>query len=192
MITIDTRGLSGRQPAIETGKAMQAHDRVTAIVDNEAAQRSVIRMATKAGATVQVRSKDDGIYLHISSGPVPQEDESAHQSGPLVLVIPSQFMGRGEHDELGQVLMRGFLHTLGEAQPPPDTIIFLNSGVKLVTQGSPVLEDLQGLQARGVDLLACGTCLDYYELKEQVAAGEISNMPTIVETMLGAGKLIHL
>jgi selenium metabolism protein YedF len=193
---VDARGLPCPQPVILTRNAMQESDAVTTIVDNETARQNVTRMAEKAGATVQVEQRADGIYLHVSGGRKRQEEEVACEAttvgGPLVLVVPGEFMGRGEHDELGQVLIRGFFHTLGEVQPLPERIIFFNGGVKLVALGSPVLEDLQGLRDRGVEILACGTCLGYYGLKEQVAVGEISNMYTIAETLLGAGKVISL
>lgn len=193
--TVDARGLPCPQPVILTRNSMQEADEVTTIVDNETAQRNVTRMAEKAGGAVQVEHKEDGIYLHIRGGQTAQEEtvrETTPAAGPLVLVVPGEFMGRGEHEELGQVLMRAFFHTLGEIQPMPHKIIFFNSGVKLVVEGSPVLEDLQVLCERGVEILACGTCLEYYELKEQVAVGAISNMYTIAETMLGAGKVIYL
>jgi selenium metabolism protein YedF len=93
---------------------------------------------------------------------------------------------------LGHILMRGFFHTLGEVNPVPDTIIFFNSGVKLVVEGSPVVEDLQTLADEAVRILACGTCLGTYELEDEVAVGEISNMYTIAETMLRAGRLVNL
>ena len=112
--------------------------------------------------------------------------------GPLVLVVSSEYMGRGEHAELGHVLVRGFFHTLGEVEPVPDAIIFFNSGVKLVVEGSSVLEDLRALADRGIEILACGTCLGYYELTDKIAVGEISNMYTIAETMLGAGRVVKL
>ncbi|GAB4539232.1 MAG: hypothetical protein Kow0063_27870 [Anaerolineae bacterium] len=110
----------------------------------------------------------------------------------LVLTVPSQFMGRGDSKELGSILIRNFFHTLGEVEPRPDTIIFFNSGVKLVVEGSQVLEDLQALARRGIHLLACGTCLGHYGLKEKVAIGEVSNMYTIAETLLGAEKVVSL
>jgi hypothetical protein len=74
----------------------------------------------------------------------------------------------------------------------PETIIFVNSGVKLVVEGSAVLEDLHALADRGIEILACGTCLGYYQLTDQIAVGEISNMYTIAETMLGAGRVVNL
>jgi selenium metabolism protein YedF len=193
---VDARGLACPHPVILTRNALQENPSVTTIVDNETARENVRRMAEKAGAAVQVEERDDGTYLYIARGVAPQPKPSqqpmpAPIGGPLVLVIPSEFMGRGD-DELGHILIRGLFHTLGEVEPLPDTIIFFNSGVKLVVQGSAVLEDLQALCERGVEIVACGTCLAHYELKEQVAVGEISNMYTIAETMLGAGKVINL
>ncbi len=117
---------------------------------------------------------------------------AAQAGGPLVLVVSSEFMGRGEHAELGQILVRSFFHVLGEVEPRPATVVFFNSGVKLVAEDSPVLGDLRGLDERGVGILACGTCLAYYGLKEKIAVGEISNMYAIAEVMLRAGKVVNL
>ena len=194
--TVDARGLPCPQPVILTRSALQESAAVTTIVDNEPAQRNVTRMAERAGCTVQAEERDDGIYLHIAGQGAPLEEAvsqpaSVPGGGPLVLVVRGEFMGRGD-DELGHVLMRSFFHTLGEGAPLPDTIIFYNSAVKLVSEGSPVLENLRDLSARGVEILACGTCLGHYELKASVAVGEISNMYTIAETMLGAGRVISL
>jgi len=194
---VDARGRPCPQPVILTRHALQESDAVTTIVDNETAQRNVTRMAEKSGCTVWAEERDDGIYLHIARRGAPSEETvprrvGAPTGGPLVLVVPGEFMGRGEHPELGQILMRGFFHTLGEVEPLPNSIIFFNSGVKLVVEDSPVLEDLLALRERGVEILICGTCLGYYELKETVAVGEVSNMYTIAETVLRAGKVISL
>jgi selenium metabolism protein YedF len=195
--TIDARGLPCPQPVIKTRNAMEQSDEVVTIVDNETAQKNVTRMAERSGATVEAEQRADGIYLHITRQTgaveaVSAESAAAASGGSLVLVVPSEFMGRGEHDELGHILMRGFLHTLGEVEPLPDTVIFLNSGVKLVVHGSPVVEDLQALVEEGVEILACGMCLGYYDLKEDVAVGTVSNMYTIAETMVTAGRLVNL
>jgi selenium metabolism protein YedF len=117
---------------------------------------------------------------------------TAPGAGPVVLTVPSELMGRGEHAELGGILIRSFFHTLTEAQSVPDVILFFNSGVKLVAEGSVILDDLQALAGRGVRMLACGTCLGYYELKEKVAVGEISNMYVISETMMTAAKVVSV
>ena len=193
--TVDARGLACPQPVILTRNALREGGAVTTIVDNETARHNVTRMAEKVGHTVQTEEKDDGTYLHIGGEGAPQQAEapssSSTPSGPLVLTIPSNTMGRGD-DELGGILIRGFFHALGEVEPLPDTIIFFNSGVHLVAEGSPVLEDLQRLCEAGVEILACGTCLGHYELKDRIAVGEVSNMYTIAETLLGAEKAINL
>ena len=190
---VDARGLSCPQPVILTRKALQESGELTTIVDNETARQNVTRMVEKAGAVVRAEERDDGIYLHITGARNQVLSLRLHEKPGFstVLVISSEFMGRGD-DELGHVLMRGFFHTLGEVEPVPDTIIFFNSGVKLVTDGSPVLEDLRDLHERGVEVLACGTCLGHYDLKDKIAVGEVSNMYTIAETMLGAGKVVNL
>lgn len=195
-VRVDARGLPCPQPVILTRNALRESKEVITVVDNDTARHNVLRMAQRESCIVEVEEKEDGLYLHITRGETVQE-ESAPQAaepatGPLVLVVPSEFMGRGEHEELGQILIRGFFHTLGEVEPLPDTIIFFNSGVKLVTEGSPVVEDLQGLVERGVEILACGTCLGYYELKEKIAVGEVSNMYTIAEALLQAGRVVSL
>lgn len=101
-------------------------------------------------------------------------------------------MGRGESAELGQVLIRSFFHTLLEIERRPDVIVFYNSGVRLVVEGSPILEDLRALAEQGVQILACGTCLGYFDLKDRVAVGTVSNMYTIAETLLEAGRVVFL
>ncbi|MGQ9709629.1 MAG: sulfurtransferase-like selenium metabolism protein YedF [Anaerolineae bacterium] len=195
---VDARGLPCPQPVLLTRNALQGSDTVTTIVDSDTARHNVTRMAEKAGYTVQAEKREDGVYLHITRGEVAPAaaptpvGAPAPSGGPLVLVIPSEIMGRGEHEELGRIIIQGFLHTLNEVSPLPDVLIFFNSGVKLVVEGSPVLEDLRTLAAQGVQILACGTCLGYYGLKEKVAVGEISNMYTIAETMMQAGKIVSL
>ena len=195
--TVDARGLPCPQPVVLTRKALQRSNVVTSIVDNEIAQRNVTRMAEKAGGSVEAEQREDGIYLRISNEAAPlavppASKTTAPVDGELVLLVPSEYMGRGEYPELGQVLIRSFFHTLGEVEPLPNGIIFLNSGVKLVIENSPVLEDLQALCAQGVEILACGTCLDYYGVKDKLAVGEVSNMYTIAETLLGGGRVVTL
>ncbi|MDI6616874.1 MAG: sulfurtransferase-like selenium metabolism protein YedF, partial [Syntrophaceae bacterium] len=85
-----------------------------------------------------------------------------------------------------------FLHTLGEINPRPDAMIFFNGGVKLATDGSEVIEDLRALEKAGARILVCGTCLDFFGLKDKLRAGMISNMYDIAETMLSAGRIVRL
>lgn len=196
--TVDARGLACPQPVILTKKALAdaGEEPVTTVVDNSTAEINVSRMAKKAGWTVAVETKNDGTYLHLSreGTTVPEtlpvgKAEALPVTGPLVVFISADRMGRGQ-DELGGILIRTFLHTLNEVSPLPDVLVFVNTGVKLVTEGSPVLEDLQTLAGQGVDILACGTCLNYLELTDRIAIGTVSNMYDIAETLLGAGKVV--
>ena len=98
-------------------------------------------------------------------------------------------MGNGD-DEFGRVLMRNFLTTLLEMDPLPDIILFVNSGIDLTTEGSDVLEALQTLVSRGVDIASCGLCLDFYQKKDQLQVGRTTNMFEMVEVQCQAGRLI--
>ncbi len=131
---------------------------------------------------------DQKLKSELGAGP---GDRADLEWGSTVVAISSNTMGRGD-DELGQVLLRNFLHTLGEVTPRPDLLIFYNSGVMLAIEGSPALDDLRALVDRGARVLLCGTCLGHFDLKEKVAVGEISNMYAISETMLRAAKVINL
>jgi len=196
--TVDARGLACPQPVILTRKALKASDLpVITIVDSETSQHNVTRMAEKQGYVVSAEVRGDAIYLAIGEGTAQEATPepgatAASPSGPLVLLVSSEHMGRGDQPDLGSLLMRAFFHTLGEVEPLPETIIFLNSGVKLAIDDSPVLEDLRTLEGRGIELLACGTCLGFYGLKERAAVGLVSNMYTIAEALLGAGKVVNL
>ncbi len=190
--TIDARGLACPQPVLLTRTALAESNAVLTIVDNDTARQNVTRMAEKAGCVVQAEQRSDGIYLSIGKVEAEAKVEvKAAAAGPLVLAIPGDTMGRGD-DELGSILIRGFFHVLGQTEPKPATIIFLNSGVKLVVEGSPVLEDLRALCDQGIEILACGTCLGHFGLKDKIAVGEVSNMYTIAETLLRAGKVASL
>ncbi|MGA3083948.1 MAG: sulfurtransferase-like selenium metabolism protein YedF [Thermodesulfobacteriota bacterium] len=191
---IDCRGLTCPQPVIETKQALEKNQKVTIIVDNPAARDNVARFGESQGGKVTIREKKDGVYIAITKpkdGLRPKQNQSSRclTTGPVVAVIRSDQMGQGE-EKLGRILIRSFLHTLTEISLRPDTMIFFNSGVRLTSEGSEVLDDLQALEQKGVVLLVCGTCLDYFGLKEKIAVGQISNMYIIAETMLTAGRLV--
>ncbi len=98
-------------------------------------------------------------------------------------IIQSEGLGRGD-DKLGKLLMANFLRLLGEPGLKPAEIIFWNAGVKLLTENSPVLEHVKKLAEQGVDIKACTTCLEYYDLEEKIAAGEKSTMGQAIEAMM--------
>jgi len=189
---IDARGLACPQPVIMTKKAIEAGEDCVVIVDNEAARDNVCRMAKSQGCEADVEERDGCFRIRVMQGAGRKRKESVvPAAGPTVVVFPCDRMGKGA-DELGNILVRGFLHTLGEISPRPDVMIFFNAGVKLTTDGSDVLEDLHALEKAGVRLLVCGTCLDFFGLKDKLQAGIISNMYDIAETMLSAGRIVRI
>ncbi|MDI6895344.1 MAG: sulfurtransferase-like selenium metabolism protein YedF [Bacillota bacterium] len=111
--------------------------------------------------------------------------------GVQVILMGTDRLGRGS-DELGSVLMRSFLYTLAQLPSPPDALIFVNAGVHLTTEGSPVLDELRQLQDRGTQILSCGTCLDYFGLREKLVVGRVTNMYEIVETLASPGGVLTL
>jgi selenium metabolism protein YedF len=175
-----------------TKKALEKADDLTVIVDNATAKQNVSRLAESHGLGVTVEEKGDGIYLRLTR----PADESLGGKVPLLfeptmLLVASNTLGRGD-DELGSVLMRTFIHTLGESDIKPHKIIFMNSGVKLVTQGSEVIDDLRALEKESVEILACGTCLGHFGLKDAVGVGRISNMYEITMALMKSTKVISI
>ncbi len=187
---VDARGLTCPQPVVLTNNAFGESDEVTTIVDNEVSKENVARLAKSKGFSCEIEHKDGDFYLHLKrEETVPETSVNLSASGPTVLLIGSDIMGRGS-EELGHKLMTAFIQVLHEITPQPETIIFMNSGVKLVVEGSQVIEDLKEMEQNGITLLACGTCLGFYELKDKVAVGQISNMYDIASAMFEAGRLI--
>jgi selenium metabolism protein YedF len=141
---------------------------------------------------VESVEKEGNFHLKIMKGDVKKDAEPSEKSDlkkQVVLLITADQMGMGS-EELGRTLMKAFINTLIETTPKPGMIIFMNSAVKLAIEGSPVLESLDKLEKEGVNILVCGTCLNYFELKDKLKKGKISNMYEIVEVMLKAGQLI--
>jgi selenium metabolism protein YedF len=99
-----------------------------------------------------------------------------------VFLIQSEGLGRGE-DNLGSILMHNFLRMLGESEEKPKTMIFWNTGVRLLSEGSPVLEHLKKLESQGVEILGCATCLDYFKLTDKQKVGKPTNMLRSIYTM---------
>ena len=196
-VVVDARGLACPQPVIQTRKAMEQAEELTTLVNSETSMTNVTRMAEKAGWQAVVAREGDDFVIGLTKGApaaeaMPQVVGRAEAAGgPLVLVVSGDIMGRG-NAELGNILVRGFFHTLGEVEPRPQVAILFNAGVKLACEGSPVLDDLRALESDGLQILVCGTCLGYFELTERLSVGQVSNMYDIAETMFRAAKVVHL
>ena len=195
-LIVDARGLPCPQPVIRTRDAMREHDEIITLVSGEDQVGNVRRLAEKAGWRVESQARPDGYAIHMIKGQAAPQPQAAQElpaaaGAGRVMVLSSERMGRGD-DALGAILMRSLLYTLGEVEPAPKTLILYNSGVKLAVEGSPVLEELATLQARGVEILVCGTCLGHFDLKDRLQVGTISNMYAIAEVLLAADNAITL
>ena len=109
--------------------------------------------------------------------------------GNFVVAVDCDTMGRGS-EELGKILMKGFLFAVSQLEHLPGTILFYNGGARLTVEGSDSLEDLRAMEAQGVEILTCGTCLNHYGLTEKLAVGGVTNMYAIVEKLSAASKVI--
>lgn len=199
---IDAKGLTCPKPVILTKKEMDQSkpgDVILVEVDNEMAVANLRKLANSQEAEYTSKKLGDKQYqVRITvtkegsrESKMPQEMESCAVSGQkkTVVVISSDKMGEGEA-ELGTILMKGFVYALTQLETLPTGILLYNKGAYLSCEGSPVLEDLQILSEAGVEILTCGTCLNYYGLEEKLKAGSVANMYRIVETQAEADLII--
>jgi len=195
MSVIDCRGLACPQPVVTTKEALDQlkEGELVVIVENSVSCNNVERFAQSQGCSVSVEKKAENYYLRIrkpsdsNKAELFQEAESPRK---VVVYINSHLLGVGD-EALGSILMRAFLKTLLDLKPKPDRLILINSGVRLSSEGSEVLETLKVLSDQGAAILSCGTCLDYYGLKEKLRVGMISNMFEIAQSLLDADRLIR-
>ena len=199
---IDCRGLACPQPVLETKKALEGAgaEEVLVLLDNQSSKENVRRFAESQGHQVII-SEEKGVFeVKIKkekgkekSGSVGGKAENIQgvAASDNVVFIDTDSLGRGS-EELGKILMRSFLQTLEQSEVHPQRIILINSGVKLACEGSEVLEDLQEFSAKGVEILSCGTCLDYFGIKKKLMVGKVSNMYEIINSLARAGKLIKI
>ncbi len=197
MNTVDARGLPCPQPVIKTKQALDKINGATliTIVDNEVAKKNIIKLVKKLGCTVEVTVVNQDYHLTIKKGVSEQTQDlpiinSNTESGTVILCM-SDLFGVGD-EALGQVLIKGFFYSLTELANPPQSIIFMNKGIFLALKGSPVLDSLHELAARGTEILSCGTCLDFYQNKDLLAVGEITNMYSATEILNGAGRILRI
>ncbi len=198
MITVNAMGDHCPIPVIKTKKAMQAltgPETIEVLVDNEIAVQNVTKMASASGGQVSSEKvADDEFKIVIQmEGALSSEEEEVScvpdARDNTVVVVSSDRMGEG-NDELGKVLIKGFIFAVTQLDTLPKTMLFYNGGATLTAEGSDSLEDLKSLEAQGVEIMTCGTCLDYYGLKEKLQVGTVTNMYSIVETMAKAGRIV--
>jgi selenium metabolism protein YedF len=185
-IEVDARGQACPKPVIMTKKELDNIEKgtITTIVDNEVAKENVSKLASSLGYEYKVdKGSDDEYYIHINKGEIQEVNVCIPDTfKDMTIVFASNTMGKGS-EELGKILIKSFIYTIVETIPYPSTLVFYNGGVHLTCEGSEVLEDLKKLEQEGVEILSCGTCLDFFKIKDKLQVGEITNMYTIYEKL---------
>ena len=205
-IKVDAMGDQCPIPVIKTKKALKEITETTLVevhVDNEIAVQNLSKMAKQKNLEykcekleeqhyiIKINAEAEGVSIQ-QKAPAENDKEICYpdRKSNTVVVLSSNQMGNGS-EELGQILMKGFIFALTEFDELPSTVLLYNSGVKLSTEGSNSIEDLKTLQAQGVEILSCGTCLNYYNLTEKLQVGDVTNMYFILEKMEQADKIIR-
>lgn len=197
-IRIDAMGEPCPQPVVKTTRALQdmrEGDVLEVHVDNETAVENLLRLANNRNIPARSKKVAERHYLVAMQCTVPHEKEEETETAPaagrgdLVVAVTGRTMGTGS-DELGEMLLKGFFFALTQLEPLPKVILLYNGGAFMSAEGSPVLDDLKQLEARGVDILTCGTCLEFFALKDKLAVGSVTNMYSIVTTLAEAMTVI--
>ena len=200
-VTVNAVGEQCPIPVVKATRALRAMTEpgvLEVLVDNEIAVQNLTRMASGHHLEARAEKRDGGVFAVTMEVREPVGDAAAEepeltcisdQRSSLVVAVDTDAMGRGS-EELGRTLMKGFLFAVGQLPERPKTILFYNGGARLTTEGSDSLEDLKKMEAQGVEILTCGTCLNFYGLTEKLRIGTVTNMYVIAEKMLNAGNVV--
>ena len=203
MITVNAIGDTCPLPVVKAKNAIKelgGSGTVEVLVDNEIAVQNLAKMAQQKGygcKSKKVSSNEFHVTLEVGEAAAATGVEDIPEvcavvpaaQKKVVVAINSARMGHG-HDELGTVLMKGFIFALTQQDVLPSAVLFYNGGANLTIEGSASLEDLKNLEAQGVEILTCGTCLNYYNVSDKLAVGEVTNMYAIVEKLTTADLVV--
>ena len=202
IVKVDALGDVCPVPVVKANKAMAVLTEPSIVeihVDNETSVQNLTRLGNTKGLDPKSEKVADKHYIVRytvkdpaalkQSGGVPEECQVEDARGNVVVAVSSDKMGIGD-DKLGDILMKSFFFALSQQDKLPKTILFYNGGAKLTIEGSPVLEDIKSMDAQGVEVLTCGTCLDFYGIKDKLAVGGVTNMYSIVEYLENAAKVV--
>lgn len=208
MIKVDAMGDTCPIPVVKTKNAikeLKGSGEVQTLVDNEIAVQNLTKMANQKGYGVKSQKLGEGKYEVImtisdgnadaiaTTGDFAEEEQIVcypdARKKNTVVVLASATMGAGD-EELGEILMKGFIYALSQQEELPTTILLYNGGAKISCEESPSLEDLRSLEAQGVEILTCGTCLNHYGLTDKLKVGDVTNMYVIAEKMTQADLIV--
>ena len=189
MIKVNAVGEVCPKPVIMTKKALKEIESgvVEVSVDNVTSKENVEKMAKEMGHTFETKEEGNVFVITITKAGEKQENSSEEEN--IVISIGSDKMGEGE-DELGKILIKGFIYALTETETLPKTVLLYNKGVLLASTFEDTVKDLKVLEERGVEILSCGTCANFYHVQDQIKVGTLTNMYTILERQMKATKVI--
>jgi selenium metabolism protein YedF len=206
--SIDAKGLACPQPLILSRKMLAAGglDEIEVKVDNEAARENVLRFLKFVGAS-EPRVESEGSLHTLRAAVSPamiakaaametspsgeEEPEAERKYSGKTLFFSADQIGRGD-EVLGKLLVKGLLYTLSELASPPPTLVLMNSGVRLAAERDETIELLKTIQSKGCEILVCGTCLDFYHLKDKLGAGRVSNLYEIAGKFLSSAEVVTI
>lgn len=199
MKIVDAKGKQCPIPVAMAMKELNAckeGESIQVLVDNTIAVENLMKMAQQKECTAQQSTTEDGNYAvtitlqKAVSQNMPENLVSCQPAGETVVVLSSDVMGNG-NDELGHALMKGFVFALTQMEKAPDTVLLYNGGARLSSEVPETIEDLKKLEQAGTKVMTCGTCLNFYELTDKLAVGEVTNMYVICEKQMNAAKVIR-
>ena len=190
MIKVNAIGEVCPKPVIMTKKALKEIESgiVEVSVDNETSKENVEKMVKEMGYTSETKQEGD-IFVITINKTEKAEDKTVEKEENVVISIGSDKMGEGE-EELGKILIKGFIYALTEMENLPKTILLYNKGVFLASTFEDTVKDLKVLEERGVEILSCGTCANFYQVQDKIKVGTVTNMYTILERQMQATKVI--
>ena len=200
---VDVRGLPCPQPVIKTKEALEnaKGEPLLVIASNEESTENIKRFLNYSGVQIDKIEEENGeFYIYTKEYSLTPDKDLEPQASicpppqtrtGTTIFINKDRLGHGS-DELGKTLINAFIATIKDLSVQPRTICFMNTGVKLTIEGAETQPYLRELEEKGIELLVCGTCLGYFNLKEKLGAGKISNMYDISETMLKSSKVITI
>lgn len=200
MVEVDARGQQCPIPVVRAKKALREIEEgsVRVLVDNDMAVTNLTNLGATMKCEVTTEKTGDSEFAVTLEKTADSNTDAEFDTTCLipegranrVVVIAKNTMGDGD-DELGAILMKGFIFALTQQDELPQSILFYNSGIFLTSEGSPVLDDLRTLEEAGVEILTCGTCLNHYGIADKLQVGGVTNLYVVAEKQMKATVVIR-
>lgn len=195
--SFDLRNLECPKPVLETKKIIENNPEssIEIILNSEISKENVLRFLNTLNINASTKKDGEDIYIYFqTSNNTEIEIKDAvitcsSKDFTKNFIISSNKIGSGD-EKLGEILIKSFFYTLSEREIKPKNIFFVNSGVFLTVSGSPILDEIKKIEQAGTNIFSCGTCLDFYNLKDKLVVGKIGNMSILLDILFDEGVII--